>query len=150
MAHKKPKNLQTGFLRECSKGVERVFHFHMSENIDIMNLRQCFSPCASAQLEDHWRVGRFIALGTGTGVDQGSVIPLIAAIALVDMPEDMGFQAQLIDSIQQIPATDIASTDTTGVANPLRRAVSDQHIGVIRNQPPGTAQGLPPRSEEHT
>src|SRR5690606_41846149 len=107
-----------------------------------MNLRQCFSPGASAQLEDHWRVGRFIALGTRTGVDQGSVIPLIAAIALVDMPEDMGFQAQLIDPIQQIPATDIASTDTTGVANPLRRAVGDQHISVIRNPTPSIAEGM--------
>src|SRR5690606_37807252 len=129
MAHKKPKNLQTGFLRECSKGVERVFHFHMSENLDIMNLRQCFSPCASAQLEDHWRVGRFIALGTGTGVDQGRVIPLIAAIALVDMPEPLRSQAKLIDSIQQIAATDIHSPTTTVIAKPHPRSMDQQpHI----------------------
>ena len=64
------------------------------------------------------------------------------------MPEDMGLQAQLINSLKQINASDVTTADESSVTRTVRRSVGDEHISIIRNQRPRIAQGLAPIEHE--
>ena len=81
-----------------------------------------------------------VPLGARAGVQHRDTVDVVTAISLVDMPENTGFQRQLMDPFQQIGATDMLLLllwslndfipDTGG------RSMGDQDIGIVRNQLP--------------
>jgi len=60
----------------------------------------------------------------------------------MDMPKDVGLQAQRINALQKVIAAYVAATDERRITVAQRWAVGDQNIGIIWNKRPDIPQRL--------